>query len=238
MALFHFRPIRKGTQMRNIILLFVLALGTQTSFASSGDEVMNFLNEGQELNLSIPAESSIANVQIIVFDKSSPKSKDTINNNLLDMNGRPTVGFVGMTPYEAVREDNQAYDREGSGSTVCDVPHQKLINGELNRKDVSDFACHSVVASAIGVTVSNAIYKHMRGNGNNQGLSKGVSYLSGALAGIATLSLKEKVYDVVYETADIGTGMVPLYESENGFGLYYIGDLGARKSIYMVVHFQ
>lgn len=225
--------------MKKLIIILTFGLMAQNSFAVE-DEVMTFLNEQPELNLVIPSSSTIESMQMVVIDNSNSANvnSDTINNNLLFSHGRPMVGFAGMTPYDAVRIDNLDFDREGDGSTVCSVPHQRLINGELNNKDFSDFACHSVVATAIGVTVSNAVYKEMRERGISKGLAKAVSYASSALSGIGVMTLKEKVYDPVFETADIGTGLVPLYESENGFGIYYIGDLHARKSLFMVVHFQ
>ncbi len=225
--------------MKKILPIILLGLMTQISFASD-DEIMNFLNEKQGLNLAIPADHTIESMQVVVADKgdSTVTSTDTINKNIMFSHGSPMVGFAGMTPYDAVRIDNLVYDREGDGTTVCTTAHQKLINGELNHKDLSDFACHSVVATALGVTVSNAVYKEMRDRGIDKTSAKAVSYLSSAVAGVAAMTIKEKVYDRVYETADIGTGLVPLYESDEGFGVYYIGDLYKRKSIFMVVHFQ
>lgn len=225
--------------MKNILITFALGLFIQTSYAAE-DEVMKFFNEQQELNLAIPAGTKIDSMHLIVSDKAdfSATSTDTINKNILFSHGSPMVGFAGMTPYDAVRIDNLPFDREGDGTTVCTTAHQKLINGELNHKDFSDFACHSVVATAIGVTVSNAVYKEMRDRGIDKTSAKAVSYLSSFLAGAGAMTIKEKVYDRIYETADIGTGLVPLYESDDGFGLYYIGDLHDRKSIFMVVHFK
>lgn len=225
--------------MKILLVIIASALFFNSAFAAD-DEVMNFLNDEQKLNLALPAETNVESMQLIVSEKNlfERNSTDTINKNILFEHGSPMVGFAGMTPYEAVREDGLLFDREGDGTTVCTTAHQKLINGELNHKDISDFTCHSVVATAVGVTVSNAIYKSMRDQGFSKGVAKAVSYASAAIVGTGAMAAKEKIYDKIYETADIGTGLVPLYEADNGFGIYYIGDLHDRKSVFMVVHFK
>jgi hypothetical protein len=225
--------------MKNLLIVLTLGLISQTSFAVE-DEVLKYLNETEQLNLAIPAGSQIESVQIVVADKNlfERDTHDTINNNILFSHGSPMVGFAGMTPYEAVREDGLLYDRDGDGSTVCTKIHQKLINGEINHKDLSDFTCHSVVATAVGATVSNALYSELRDRGMNKGVAKALSYVSFAIAGVGSMVIKEKVYDRNYETADVGTGLVPIYESENGDGLYFIGDLHGRQSVFAVVHFK
>lgn len=225
--------------MKILFALMAILLFTEKTFAVD-DEVMNFFNEEQKLNLAIPADTNIESMELVVTENDLFKRNpnDTINKNILFANGSPMVGLAGMTPYEAVREDGLLFDREGDGSTVCTTAHQKLINGELNHKDISDFTCHSVVATAVGVTVSNAVYANLRDQGFSKGLAKAVSYASAAIAGVGAMAAKEKIYDKIYETADIGTGLVPLYEADNGFGIYYIGDLYKRKSLFMVVHFK